>query len=102
MQKSSTFQNDLTNNFLNINSILCYVVIVTDGRYQATARLIVHVDDVNDNDPDFLQPFFVFSIKEGSSTPPSGERFVGSVTAQDKDAGIAPIVTYKFVNGKFS
>jgi len=47
----------------------------------------------------FSEPYFVFSVKEGSSTPPNGGRFIGSVTAHDEDSGIASMVTYSFLNG---
>jgi len=41
---------------------LLLFVQVFDGRYTATADVIVNVDDVNDNAPEFQQHFYQVNI----------------------------------------
>ena len=90
----------LDNEYNEILTFPIFSVIATDGVHPAKARLIVHVDDVNDNDPEFAAAQFVFSIKEGSSTPPSSGRFIDALTAQDADSDFSWPITYSFVNGE--
>ncbi|XP_041652775.1 cadherin-related family member 2 [Cheilinus undulatus] len=45
-----------------------------------TVTIIINVDDVNDNKPQFGKPSYEFSVKEGEKGA-----FVGSVTAEDLD-----------------
>ena len=70
--------------------------MASDGVHEASFNLIVYVDDVNDNNPEFSLTQFVFSIEEGLSTPPSGGRYIGTVQASDKD--IESSLTYTFAN----
>ena len=76
-------------------------VVASDGTLLSNCRLLIYLDDVNDNDPVFPSPYFVFAIEEGYSTPPSGGRYVGALTATDADDGFSSFVMYSFVNGMF-
>ncbi|KAJ8317681.1 hypothetical protein KUTeg_005585 [Tegillarca granosa] len=59
-------------------------VNVSDGEFTDTAVLVVTINDVNDNVPQFSRPtyFFFISANDGIGTS------VGDITASDADAGI--------------
>lgn len=79
---------------------MCFIVLASDGLHQTSTTVLIYVDDVNDNNPEFSAPFFVFSVQEGFSTPPSSGRYVGLVKANDLDSNLNAEITYSFVNGK--
>ncbi|XP_064641460.1 cadherin-23-like isoform X2 [Lineus longissimus] len=69
---------------INPKVIRCEVVVTSvDRKRNATAKIIVNVQDINDNSPTFAKQAFTFSISEGSKYP----SFVGYVRATDKDSG---------------
>lgn len=61
----------------------------------STAFLIVNVQDINDNPPEFTSKYYVGSITEQS---PVGSE-VMRVLATSKDTGINAIVSYSFIGG---
>lgn len=61
----------------------------------STVFLIVNVQDVNDNPPEFTSKFYAASITEQS---PIGSE-VMRVLATSKDTGINAIVSYSFISG---
>lgn len=70
--------------------------------HQSTAEVVVRVVDVNDNPPLFSEVQYVFSVREGRSTPPAVGRLVGVVHAKDGDLGMNANITYSFVEGAFA
>ncbi|KAK2866758.1 hypothetical protein Q7C36_002814 [Tachysurus vachellii] len=69
---------------------LLAVEIDTPERFSATADIIIHLRDVNDNVPRFSSEFYVARIPENS---PGGSA-VTSVTALDPDSGLWGEVKY--------
>ena len=58
------------------------------------ANVVVHVDDVNDNDPKFSQNQFYFPVAENKSNRTK----VGQVSATDSDAGLNAKIVYSLVS----
>ncbi|TRY56783.1 hypothetical protein DNTS_035602, partial [Danionella cerebrum] len=69
---------------------LLAVEIDTPEKFSATADIIIHLLDTNDNAPKFTSDFYIARIPENS---PGGSNVV-SVTATDPDSGIWGIVKY--------
>ncbi|XP_073775607.1 cadherin-related family member 1a isoform X1 [Danio rerio] len=69
---------------------LLAVEIDTPERFSATADIIIHLLDTNDNAPKFTSDFYIARIPENS---PGGSNVV-SVTAMDPDSGIWGVVKY--------
>ncbi|XP_051945588.1 cadherin-related family member 1 isoform X2 [Xyrauchen texanus] len=69
---------------------LLAVEIDTPERFSATADIIIHLLDTNDNAPKFTSDFYIARIPENS---PGGSNVV-SVTATDPDSGIWGVVKY--------
>ena len=61
-----------------------------------TALVVVTIEDVNDEAPEFKDTFYSFSVDENQ---PGGER-VGTVTAEDRDSPPYNSFLYTFVPGK--
>ncbi|KAM9811387.1 protocadherin-16-like [Syngnathus typhle] len=61
----------------------------------ATARVIVHIQDVNDNAPFFIQDPLILNISAGSL---SNQRILATMRAEDKDFGANGSVFYRFAN----
>ena len=59
----------------------------------ATIVLLIDVLDINDNDPVFSQPSYIFNISESTAV----QQGVGSVQATDDDAGSNSRITYRIV-----
>ncbi|PAA91152.1 hypothetical protein BOX15_Mlig021649g3 [Macrostomum lignano] len=57
-------------------------VVVTDGRFNATAVVSVRIEDVNDNPPVFGSSTYTFHVREDEK---SGGVFVGELNATDAD-----------------
>ena len=76
-------------------SIYDLVVVATDRGNPAkssTAKVVVNVEDVNDNDPKFAMLSYNFLVKEGEDNG----TFVGVVSATDRDAGKNSEISYRF------
>lgn len=58
----------------------------------STADVVVYVDDVNDNNPEFTSPSYFFPVSENESN----RTFVGKVSATDRDAGSNAKIAYSF------
>ncbi|KAI7805319.1 putative cadherin-related family member 1 [Triplophysa rosa] len=69
---------------------LLAVEIDTPERFSATADIIIHLLDTNDNAPKFTSDFYIARIPENS---PGGSNVV-SVTATDPDSGLWGVVRY--------
>ncbi|XP_055026796.2 cadherin-related family member 1a isoform X1 [Misgurnus anguillicaudatus] len=69
---------------------LLAVEIDTPERFSATADIIIHLLDTNDNAPKFTSDFYIARIPENS---PGGSNVV-SVTATDPDSGLWGLVRY--------
>uniref|UniRef100_A0A8C2EAY8 Photoreceptor cadherin n=1 Tax=Cyprinus carpio TaxID=7962 RepID=A0A8C2EAY8_CYPCA len=69
---------------------LLAVEIDTPERFSATADIIIHLLDTNDNAPKFSSDFYITWIPENS---PGGSSVV-SVTASDPDSGLWGVVKY--------
>ncbi|XP_059422114.1 cadherin-related family member 1 isoform X3 [Carassius carassius] len=69
---------------------LLAVEIDTPERFSATADIIIHLLDTNDNAPKFSSDFYIARIPENS---PGGSSVV-SVTATDPDSGLWGVVKY--------
>uniref|UniRef100_A0A8C2AT35 Cadherin-related family member 1a n=1 Tax=Cyprinus carpio TaxID=7962 RepID=A0A8C2AT35_CYPCA len=69
---------------------LLAVEIDTPERFSATADIIIHLLDTNDNAPKFSSDFYIARIPENS---PGGSSVV-SVTASDPDSGLWGVVKY--------
>ncbi|KAI2657873.1 Cadherin-related family member 1 [Labeo rohita] len=69
---------------------LLAVEIDTPERFSATADIIIHLLDTNDNAPKFTSDFYIARIPENS---PGGSSVV-SVTATDPDSGLWGVVKY--------
>ncbi|KAJ8368542.1 hypothetical protein SKAU_G00085700, partial [Synaphobranchus kaupii] len=63
------------------------------GPRNATAQVTVHVLDVNDNAPFFVQDPLVINVSSGSVT---GRQVVATMRAEDKDFGANGSVFYRF------
>ena len=63
-------------------SVTCEVT-VSDGQLSDTASLVLHVNNINDNYPVFLNDSYSFSVKVNASIG----TLVGSVSAVDNDLG---------------
>ncbi|XP_036403332.1 cadherin-related family member 1 [Megalops cyprinoides] len=74
--------------FLNLK--LLAVEIDTPERFSATADIIIHLLDTNDNTPKFSSDYYIARIPENS---PGGSNVV-SVTATDPDSGLWGEVKY--------
>uniref|UniRef100_A0AC34QM08 Cadherin domain-containing protein n=1 Tax=Panagrolaimus sp. JU765 TaxID=591449 RepID=A0AC34QM08_9BILA len=57
------------------------LLTVTDGLYNATTSVIIHVEDVNDNAPSFSSPSYSTTIEENSEVP----KRIFTVKASDLD-----------------
>ena len=68
------------------------VVQVTAGQHNSTAIVYINVTDVNDNAPQFLQPFYTFAFN--CSTPNDTTSVEFNVSASDGDHGANGYVTY--------
>ncbi|XP_060727379.1 cadherin-related family member 1 isoform X5 [Tachysurus vachellii] len=66
------------------------VEIDTPERFSATADIVIHLLDTNDNAPRFSSDFYIARIPENS---PGGSNVV-SVTAKDPDSGLWGVVKY--------
>ncbi|XP_053358610.1 cadherin-related family member 1 isoform X1 [Clarias gariepinus] len=66
------------------------VEIDTPERFSATADLVIHLLDTNDNAPKFSSDIYIARIPENS---PGGSNVV-SVTAKDPDSGLWGVVKY--------
>uniref|UniRef100_A0A4W4DQ80 Cadherin domain-containing protein n=1 Tax=Electrophorus electricus TaxID=8005 RepID=A0A4W4DQ80_ELEEL len=69
---------------------LLAVEIDTPERFSATAEIVIHLLDTNDNAPKFSCDFYIARIPENS---PGGSNVV-SVTAMDPDSGMWGVVKY--------
>ncbi|XP_039528278.1 cadherin-related family member 1 isoform X2 [Pimephales promelas] len=69
---------------------LLAIEIDTPERFSATADIIIHLLDTNDNTPKFTSDFYIARIPENS---PGGSNVV-SVTATDPDSGLWGVVKY--------
>uniref|UniRef100_A0A672QC04 Photoreceptor cadherin n=1 Tax=Sinocyclocheilus grahami TaxID=75366 RepID=A0A672QC04_SINGR len=69
---------------------LLAIEIDTPERFSATADIIIHLLDTNDNAPKFSSDFYIARIPENS---PGGSSVV-SVTATDPDSGLWGVVKY--------
>ena len=58
------------------------------------ANVVVHVEDVNDNDPRFSLKKYFFQVTENKSN----RTFVGQVSATDRDAGLNAKIVYSLVS----
>ena len=67
----------------------------TDGKFSTTTKLVINLEDVNDNAPYFTKSLYWANVPE---TIPIG-RLIINVTAQDKDSCSNGHVTYSFVQG---
>lgn len=63
------------------------------GPLAATVVVVVTVDDVNDNDPEFDQEHYEFHVEENR---PAGTAF-GAVSATDRDAGDNALIRYSLI-----
>ncbi|XP_077397746.1 protocadherin-16-like [Festucalex cinctus] len=61
----------------------------------ATARVTVHIQDVNDNAPFFIQDPLILNI---SASGVSSQRVLATMRAEDKDFGANGSVFYRFAN----
>ncbi|XP_053088308.1 cadherin-related family member 1-like, partial [Pangasianodon hypophthalmus] len=66
------------------------VEIDTPERFSATADIVIHLLDTNDNAPRFSSDFYIARVPENS---PGGSNVV-SVTAKDPDSGLWGVVKY--------
>ncbi|KAF4090380.1 hypothetical protein AMELA_G00051200 [Ameiurus melas] len=66
------------------------VEIDTTERFSATADIVIHLLDTNDNVPSFSSDFYIARVPENS---PGGSNVV-SVTAKDPDSGLWGVVKY--------
>ncbi|KAJ8014406.1 hypothetical protein DPEC_G00039890 [Dallia pectoralis] len=73
-----------------MNELLLAVEIDTPERFSATADIIIHILDTNDNTPKFSSNYYLANIPENSP----GSSNVVSVTATDPDSGLWGEVTY--------
>ncbi|KAG7324754.1 hypothetical protein KOW79_011070 [Hemibagrus wyckioides] len=69
---------------------LLAVEIDTPERFSATADIVIHLRDINDNIPRFSSEFYIARVPENS---PGGST-VASVTASDPDSGLWGEVKY--------
>lgn len=72
-----------------------FTVVATDKGNppkSSTADVAIHVDDVNDNNPEFSLPSYIFPVDENEPN----RTFVGQVSATDKDAGSNAKIAYIF------
>ena len=63
-----------------------YTLLVTASNvplFTATATVVVHILDVDDTSPEFLQNAYLFTVTEATSAP----SLIGSITAMDPDIG---------------
>ena len=67
----------------------------TDGKFSTTAKLVIDLEDVNDNAPYFIKSLYSANVPENI---PIGHLII-NVTAQDKDSGSNGRVTYSLVQG---
>lgn len=70
-----------------------FTVVATDKGNppkSSTADVIVHVEDVNDNNPKFTLSSYIFPVDENEPN----RTFVGQVSATDKDAGSNAKIAY--------
>lgn len=72
-----------------------FVVVATDRGSppkSSTADVVVYVDDINDNNPKFTLPSYIFSVTENGNN----RTVVGQVSATDRDAGSNAKIAYSF------
>ena len=69
-------------------------VEASDGLQQSQARLILVVQDANDNIPTFAAPSFSFDVYESAG---KGVQ-VGKITATDEDRGDNAVITYDLIS----
>ncbi|KAJ7327360.1 condensed mesenchymal cell proliferation [Desmophyllum pertusum] len=81
--------------FLDFEGIKSYVLNITcsDGSYQSETTLTVHVKDVNDNAPKFVDSSYQATLSEET---PAGTSIL-TVSAEDKDSGYNGQLSYAFV-----
>uniref|UniRef100_A0A8C1AVH8 Cadherin-related family member 1a n=1 Tax=Cyprinus carpio carpio TaxID=630221 RepID=A0A8C1AVH8_CYPCA len=77
---------------------LLAVEIDTPERFSATADIIIHLLDTNDNAPKFSSDFYITRIPENS---PGGSS-VMSVTASDPDSGLWGVVKYSIYGSGYN
>nr|XP_022298872.1 protein dachsous-like [Crassostrea virginica] len=70
-------------------SVTCEVT-VSDGQLSDTASLVLHVNNINDNSPVFINDSYSFTVKVNASIG----TLVGSVSAVDNDLGEYGLVSY--------
>ena len=68
-------------------------IVVSDGRYDDTAKVVITVIDINDNVPAFDQPEYFAALLENATR----NTFVVKITAEDDDLGILGNVMYRLV-----
>ncbi|KAG1664292.1 Cadherin-99C [Nymphon striatum] len=64
--------------------VAAYTLIVQasdESNLYSTVRVNIELTDINDRNPEFLQPFYIFSIEEGLA-----DTVVGNVQARDDDS----------------
>ncbi|KAK3573913.1 hypothetical protein QTP86_033040, partial [Hemibagrus guttatus] len=75
---------------VNDSDQILAVEIDTPERFSATADIVIHLLDTNDNAPRFSSDFYIARVPENS---PGGSNVV-SVTAKDPDSGLWGVVKY--------
>ena len=78
----------------NISQVILGIQ-ATDGKFSTTTKLVINLEDVNDNAPYFTKSLYSASVPE---TIPIGHLII-NVTAQDKDSGSNGRLTYSLVQG---
>uniref|UniRef100_A0A8C8M2M3 Cadherin domain-containing protein n=1 Tax=Oncorhynchus tshawytscha TaxID=74940 RepID=A0A8C8M2M3_ONCTS len=76
---------------------LLAVEIDTPERFSATADIVIHLLDTNDNTPRFTSEYYIARIPENS---PGGSNIV-SVTANDPDSGLWGEVKYSIYGSRY-
>uniref|UniRef100_A0A8C7PQ93 Cadherin-related family member 1 n=1 Tax=Oncorhynchus mykiss TaxID=8022 RepID=A0A8C7PQ93_ONCMY len=76
---------------------LLAVEIDTPERFSATADIVIHLLDTNDNTPRFTSEYYIARIPENS---PGGSNVV-SVTANDPDSGLWGEVKYSIYGSRY-
>uniref|UniRef100_A0A8C9RZ10 Protocadherin-16 n=1 Tax=Scleropages formosus TaxID=113540 RepID=A0A8C9RZ10_SCLFO len=85
-------------------SVIHVLVVAVDGGnppLSSTATVIVHVEDVNDNEPVFEKQLYNISVPEHSCHTPPGTEIL-TVIAADADSGTFGHIYYDLVPGDLS
>ncbi|XP_063447083.1 fat-like cadherin-related tumor suppressor homolog [Mytilus trossulus] len=82
--------------FVNKLNSLYFRVSVFDGKHTTTSNVTVHIEDVNNNVPNFLNSSYQFNVVENVNNTQ-----IGKVQAKDSDRGNNSKIQYKLLSSEW-